>query len=255
LLAGTALAPGLWPTWLGGLALNHFVISALGTVPRSSALGRNLVRLPPRALEHGDEIALSFDDGPDPEVTPRVLDLLETYGAKASFFLIGDNAVRFPELVREIVHRGHLIENHTQRHRLDFAFSLYPGLVREIGRAQQLLTELAGRAPAYFRAPAGMHNLFLAGATAKLGLTWVSWTRRGFDTFLCDPIRILSLLAPAPVPGDILLLHDGRGARDHGGRPVVLEVLPRLLERLAERDLRAIALPEPCPEKAASLES
>ncbi len=236
-----AAAPARWPLVAGALVLNHAALCAAGMLPRSRLLGPNLSRLPANA---GDgRVALTFDDGPDPRVTPRVLDLLEEYGARASFFVIGRRAEDHPGVVAETVRRGHLVENHTYSHSNAFAFSGLRGLGREIDRAQDCLERLGGRRPGYFRAPAGMRNPLLDLALARRRLDLVSWTRRGFDTVDHRPRRVARRLLDGLAGGDVLLLHDGNAARDRNRRPVVLEVLPRVLDALAEHGLRATCLP------------
>ena len=240
-LAGVLAAPATWPWALGAAALSHGVITALTLRPRTQLLGPNLVRLPPRQSMHG-EVAITLDDGPDPEVTPAVLDLLDAHGAKASFFCIGERVDRHPALAREIVRRGHGVENHTQRHRHDFAL-LGPRAYRaELSLSQRRIGEATGRAPRYFRAPAGFRNPFLWPQLAAEGLLLASWTRRGFDTRDGDAQRVLRRLTRGLAAGDILLLHDGHCARTAQGAPVVLQVLPALLEVLRARGLRGVAL-------------
>jgi len=239
--AGAALAPALWPWALGAVAANQAAILAGVLLPRSRLLGSNWTRLPAPAAARG-AIAITLDDGPDPEVTPRVLELLARHGAAASFFLIGERAARHPQLVRDIVAAGHRVENHTQRHRHDFAL-LGPGrYAREIGAAQAVLGELAGSVPRFFRAPAGFRNPFLDLALVRLGLQLVSWTRRGFDTRARDAAVVRARLTRGLAAGDILLLHDGHAARTAAGAPVVLEVLPRLLEAARAAGLRPVTL-------------
>jgi hypothetical protein len=101
LLGGGCLAvqPSSWPWVLGSVALNHGAIAIGGLLPRSRWLGENWTRLPEPAVQRG-EVAITLDDGPDPDVTPRVLDLLGQGGATASFFVIGQHAAAWPELVR-----------------------------------------------------------------------------------------------------------------------------------------------------------
>ena len=108
-VAALVLQPRLWPWVLGGLVANHLLLSASVLWPRGRILGPNLVRLPAAAAAR-NEVSLNFDDGPDPEVTPRVLDLLDRHQAKASFFCIGEKAAAHPDLVREIARRGHSVE-------------------------------------------------------------------------------------------------------------------------------------------------
>ena len=252
--AGAALAlaaaPSHWPWPLAALLLNHAALIFAGLWPRSRVLGENLVRLPAAAAARG-EVALTIDDGPDPEVTPAVLDLLEAHDARATFFCIAERALRHPALVREIVRRGHSVQNHSHVHRHDFSLLGPRGFAREIERAQAALTPLAGEAPAFFRAPAGLRNPFLAPVLHRLGLTLASWTRRGYDTRERDPRRVLARLARGLAAGDIVLLHDGNAARDAQGRPVILSVLPPLLERMRRQGLRPVTLPQALREVAA----
>ena len=106
---GCLIEPAFWPWALGALFANHAVITTAGLLPRSTLLGPNLTRLPPAAIAHR-EVAITIDDGPDPDVTPQVLDLLDAAGAKATFFCIGWRARENPALCREIVARGHQVE-------------------------------------------------------------------------------------------------------------------------------------------------
>lgn len=236
--AAVVAAPQFWPQVLAAIALNHAVLSC-GIAPRSAMLGPNLRRLP---AEHEGLVALTFDDGPHPEVTPRILDILDAFGAKASFFVIGRQVERHPGLVRELLRRGHSVENHTHRHPMGFACRGSIGQWREIHRAQRAIEEACGQAPRFFRAPMGLRNPLLDPVLAAEGLDLVSWTRRGLDTRRQAPEAILARLTRGLASGDILLLHDGSSALDDQGRPLVLEVLPALLRRIAEAGLRATSL-------------
>ncbi|WP_424813353.1 polysaccharide deacetylase family protein [Roseococcus sp. YIM B11640] len=203
-------------------------------------LGPNLKRLPtgPDA-----SLVLTFDDGPDPEVTPRVMDMLDAFGAKASFFVVGRRAEQHPRLLRELVRRGHGVENHTYSHPYGFACMGPVAQWREIRRAQDVIADACGQAPRYFRAPMGLRNPLLGPGLAAEGLALVSWTRRGYDTRRKDPARVLARLTKGLAAGDILLMHDGSSARGEDGRPVVLEVLPQLLRRMGGLGLTSAALP------------
>jgi peptidoglycan/xylan/chitin deacetylase (PgdA/CDA1 family) len=214
-------------------------------------LGPNHTRLPaPAATRRA--VALTFDDGPDPEVTPRVLDLLDAAGTRATFFCIAERARAHGGLVREIVARGHDVQNHSHGHRHHFAL-LGPGaMAREIDRAQQVLADLTGQRPHCFRAPAGLRNPFLDPALHRLDLHLVSWTRRGFDTTTGDSPRVLQRLVQGLAAGDILLLHDGHARRSAQGVAVVLEVLPALLQQCRAAGLRGETLRAALPRRSAT---
>ena len=240
-VVATVVEAALWPWALGAVGANQVVLTALGMLPRNGLLGPNLRRLPPESIRRG-EVALTFDDGPDPEVTPRVLDVLDAHGVRASFFCIAENAARHPQLCREIVRRGHAIENHSRRHLYTFALRGMGGMRREIVIAQGMIADLTGRAPRFFRPPAGLRNPLLDPVLHGLGLRLVSWTRRGFDTHHRDVEFVASRLLEGFAAGDILLLHDGNSARTPEGRPVVLEVLPRVLAAAQAARLRPVPL-------------
>lgn len=239
--AALALAPRTWPLVVGTLLADHLAVVSAGLWPRSALLGPTLVRLPPAARARR-EIALTFDDGPDPAITPRVLDLLDAREARATFFCIGRRVEAHREVAEEIARRGHLVENHSHRHRRAFWF-LPPAMLRdEIERAQEAIATATGRAPRLFRAPAGIRGPLLEPALAKAGLALAAWTRRGFDTVTGDAGRVLARLVRGIAPGDILLLHDGSSARVASGGPVVLEVLPRLLDSVEAAGLKPVPL-------------
>jgi peptidoglycan/xylan/chitin deacetylase (PgdA/CDA1 family) len=241
-VATVAAQPALWPWALGAVAANHLLLTAAMLWPRGQLLGVNLVRLPAAAVARR-EVSLTFDDGPDPEVTPRVLDLLDRHQAKASFFCVGDKLAAHPEIAKEIVRRGHSIENHSQRHSHAFALYGFSRMGRELASTQAIVRALTGRAPLLFRAPMGLRSPLLDPVLARCGLRYVSWTRRGLDTVDRNPQRVLRRLAGALDAGDILLLHDGGCARTRNGKPVVLVVLPILLQRIAAKRLRSVPLP------------
>ena len=242
--AATILAsPSLSAFVIGGLIVNHGVIGAAGLFPRCGWLGPNITRLPD-GVARDRVIALTFDDGPDPEITPRVLDLLAQAGQRATFFCIGEKAEAHPALVTEIRRRGHGIENHTHRHPNLFALRGGRAMAREVLRAQNAIEHSGGARPAFFRAPAGIQNPFLPGVLADAGLCLVSWTRRGFDTVTRDGTRVAArLIGRGLTGGEILLLHDGApAARLRQQQAVVLESLPRVLDAMSRAGLRSAAL-------------
>ena len=235
------MQPSWWPMALAALVADHALITGAGLWPTSTWLGPNLRRLPAAAIAR-NEIALTIDDGPDPEVTPRLLDVLDTIDAKATFFCIGSRVLAHAALVREIVKRGHAIENHSLHHSHNFSL-LGPGAYeREIVAAQRAIVDTTGIAPRFFRAPAGLRNVFLQPVLARHGLVLTSWTRRGFDTVTRDADRVAARLVDGLAAGDIVLLHDGHAARTAEGEPVILEALPKLGAAARERGLAMVTL-------------
>lgn len=233
--------PGRWRWALGAVLANHTLLMLAGLWPRSHWLGPNWTRLPAAATAR-NEIALTIDDGPDPIVTPQVLDILDRYAVRASFFCIGEKAARHPDLCREIVRRGHAVENHSQHHRHHFALSGRSGFMRELQAAQDTLTAITGQHPLFFRAPAGLRNPFLEPVLTRLDLRLVSWSVRGFDTRIGDAERVKKKLLHGLRAGAILLLHDGNAAHTPDGIPVILDVLPAVLAAASTANLRFVTL-------------
>ena len=168
------MKPRAWQWILAALVLNHVVLALIGLWPKSRSLGDNLLRLPDAAVNR-NEISLTFDDGPDPDVTPQVLDILDAHHAKASFFVIGDKAAAHADLIREIVRRGHSIENHSCSHSNFYGFFAWTALLKDIGAAQEIIAGITGRAPAFFRSPMGIRNPLLDRVTRA----WVCATSPG----------------------------------------------------------------------------
>lgn len=246
-LAGVLLRPSAWPWWLAALAVNHATFTIAGLLPRASLLGPNWTRLPDTA-RNVQALALTIDDGPDPRVTPQVLDLLDRYRVRATFFCIGAKIQRYPELAREIVARGHALENHSQAHVHTFSVTFPAALKREIDAAQRTITELSGERPRFFRAPAGLRNLFLEPVLQTLDLRLAAWTRRGFDTRERDPDVVTRRLLDGLAARDILLLHDGNAAETADGEPLIVAVLPRVIEAARRQQLRFVTLRDACGE-------
>lgn len=239
--AAAALAwPDTLPLVTGSLVANHALLTAAGLWPRSTLLGPNIRHLD----RNRPEIALTIDDGPEPQVTPQVLDLLAQHDIKATFFCIAAHVRSYPALARRIVAEGHAIENHSMQHRHYFSLMGMPGLKNELQQAQQAIADVTGRLPQFFRAPAGLRNPLLDPVLHQLGLQLVSWTRRGFDTRTNDPQRVAARLLCKAQAGDILLLHDGNAARTAAGQAVLLEVLPSLITQVKKLDLRFVTLQE-----------
>ena len=166
---------------------------------------QGLVRVLSRFETDRREVWLTFDDGPDPDDTPRILDLLDQHHARATFFLIGERAVRHPELVAEIARRGHEIAHHTHTHPTAGFWCATPARVhRELDAVPPALTT-ARR----FRAPVGIKPLSLGTALKQRGLTCIGWTIRSGDSFAHDPAAVAARVRKKIRPGAIILLHEG----------------------------------------------
>jgi peptidoglycan-N-acetylglucosamine deacetylase len=234
-------APLTWPWALAAVAANQALIGGAVMWPRSTWIGENIRRLPAASVAK-NEIALTFDDGPDPEITPRVLDLLDQFQQKASFYAVGERAKQHSNVIQEIVARGHAVENHSHRHTNSFAFYPSSRLHRELDAAQQAIADASGSLPRFFRAPMGFRTPFLDPVIARLGLHYNSWTRRGFDSTAKTPAPVLRRLTAHLQAGDILLLHDGSMLRTRRERPIVLDILPDLLKTISDRGLKSVTL-------------
>ena len=235
------IRPDIWRWVLAAVVVDNLILTFAGLWPRCNWVGSNWTSLPAVAVARG-EIAITIDDGPDPEVTSAVLDILDHYGAKASFFCIAEKAQRYPDLCQEIVKRGHSVENHSMQHKYHLPFLLLGGWFNELNAAQQTLTNITGIRPSFFRPPVGLRNPLLDPVLSRLDLQLVSWTRRGFDTVEKDAKVVLAKLVTGLTAGDILLLHDGKAARTLEGVPVILEVLPSLLEAIVAAKLHPVTL-------------
>lgn len=216
------LFPAVWPWMAVSVLLDQLWLTAAGLWPRSRSLGPNWVRLPAA----GEQIAITIDDGPDPVVTPQVSSA-RSFRRPCQLLCIGEQARRHPELCREIVRRGHAVENHSQNHHHHFALFGPRRMEREIATSQETLTAITGQRPLFFRPTAGLRNPFLEPILAHHGLQLASWSRRGYDTRNRDADDVVRRLTHRLAPAISWLLHDGNAACAASGLPMILEVLPR----------------------------
>ena len=227
------------PAWaLGMLALAHALWLWATLVPRCEWWGPVTKSLPQSCP---DTVWLTIDDGPDPHDTPELLKLLEGAGAKATFFLIGEKALRHPALVSAIVAAGHGVGNHTQHHRAGVFWALPAQKIRrEIEACQESLAKHGATNVMWFRAPAGMRNHAVHPVLQRLGLRLAGWSVRGFDGVSANAEKVSAYLRAGLRPGAVVLMHEGRVADD--GQRLAPRVLASLLADLEQRGLRA-ALP------------
>ena len=174
-------------------------------VPSAQGLCRNFTHFETTA----SEVWLTIDDGPDVVDTPLLLDLLDRHQAKATFFVIGNRAAQHPELIAEILLRGHEIGHHTQTHP---AFSLWSMPQRRLdAELDGTLTVLRGMGvrPRWFRPPVGIKNFLLSAALAERQLQCVTWSLRSGDCFGHDPGKAINRVLGHARPGAIILMHEG----------------------------------------------
>lgn len=240
-LAGLAVLDHLMPlnATLGSVAATQAILAGACLCPRCPVVGPVLTSV----ITTRPYVGLTFDDGPDPALTPWVLDVLAQYDAKASFFCIGTRARQESRLVRSLTAAGHSVENHSESHSPRFALSRSQWLAREIDDAQSTLADLSGRAPQFFRAPSGFRNPWLAPLLHERHLCYAAWSHRGFDTLDRVAPRVLRRLTRGLHPGSIILLHDGRSAARTGDRRLLHTILPAFLQYLDHRGWKAVDLP------------
>lgn len=219
-----------WRVGLPALLLSHACFIVPVFLPRAGLYAPVAARLAGPA----PQVWLTIDDGPSDD-TLAMLDLLDRHGARATFFLVGERAARRPELVREIVRRGHGIGNHSHTHPQAWFWALGPRrMAAEIGLAQRTLRDITGQSPRWYRSVVGMTNPWVAGPLRAHRLVRVAWSARGFDGVGCTPDAVVARIVGDLRPGAIVLLHEGAA---HGHNP---EILRGVLQALSARGLAAV---------------
>lgn len=190
----------------------------------------------------GHAIALTFDDGPDPQTTPAVLDELARQGMRATFFVLGEKVRAAPDVLRAIARAGHAIGIHGDRHDRLLALRSPDHIVAELERARDSVARITGTLPSLFRPPLGHISPRTAVAAKRLGLVLVGWSVRGRDGLAStSPAEVERRVRAGLGPGAIVLLHD---AAERGGRrPAGIAALPGILEHAARARLACVAPP------------
>jgi peptidoglycan-N-acetylglucosamine deacetylase len=215
--------------------------------PRSQLFGATI-----RDTAAPRQLALTFDDGPNPAITPQLLDLLDQYGAKATFFMIGRFVRACPELAKEVAHRGHLIGNHTQTH--PNLFWLSPRAIRnELQQCQSALQDAVSAAAKVFRPPYGLRNPWVVSTARELGMQTVMWTLLPGDWREKSPEWLTARMCriadnaqriDSRPSGDMLCLHDGAHRQLNGDRVRTLKALEYCLPRWRDLGLKFVTIGE-----------
>lgn len=224
---------------LAPIFLSHLLLLYATLVPNCSWWGPVM-----RSFQTTEpEVWLTIDDGPTPVHTAKILDLLDRFNARATFFVIGRRAEEYPHLITEILSRGHEIANHTYTHPSGMFWAAGPmRIAAEIDLCAEFLRSGPDRPARLFRAPAGMKNLFVHPELSRRGLGLIGWTVRGLDTVRREPVLVAEKILRGAKPGAIILLHEGhRVAKDPEFNPRCLELI---LNGLSERGYRCV-IPRP----------
>lgn len=234
------------------LITNHPVLTVAAAAAASAAVGScyavlysgsQIIAPVEKKIARADAVALTFDDGPTPEFTDRILEILARHQAHASFFLIGSHAAERPELVRRICEQGHTIGNHTWNHDHHGAWHGETYWRDQLRRTSSALAEASGRMPALFRAPMGFKTPPQARAVSKESMRYVAWRVRAWDTLKLSPRTICRIVTAQIRPGDIVTMHDGlEPARRHCSQESTVRALPEILKVLTDRGLTSVSL-------------
>jgi peptidoglycan-N-acetylglucosamine deacetylase len=215
-------------------------LAAHGIWYRNSWLfGRPLARLP----GNEDVVSITFDDGPNPKATPRILDVLAREGVHATFFVLGRHADRWPELVKRMADEGHQLGNHGYHHRKLHRRS--PGYVRDdLTRGAEAIERASGVRPRVFRAPHGFRNPWVTPIARSLGERTIGWSLGVWDSARPGSDEIVKRTLDGMRAGSILLLHDGDGYDTDGDRMQTAAALPGIIDGLRARGFHFAVLPD-----------
>ncbi len=179
-------------------------------------------------------IAITFDDGPHPVFTPKTMKLLKKYNAKATFFCIGKNAEKYPELVKKILSEGHVLGNHSFSHINYYGFLPLNKVLSDIEKGQEVFNRITNLKLQFFRPPFGVTNPNISKAVKKLKLNTFGWSVRSFDTVAKDPDKVFNKISTKIQKGDVVLLHDTS--------EISIEILEKLLHFLQNKNLKSVTL-------------
>ncbi len=190
-------------------------------------------------------VALTFDDGPSPVWTPKILDELKKAGIKATFFMIGEHVEKYPQIARRVAEEGHEIGNHSYDHKVLIYYKMKT-LEWEINDAEKVIRNVTGVTTRYFRPPKAWITYQEKEKIRQMGYQTVLWTLNSKDWVTFDDKYIVGFLAGHVRPGDIILFHDGGGifSIEGGNRSETVKTIPQLVEKLREKGYRFVTITE-----------
>ncbi|MBN1291468.1 MAG: polysaccharide deacetylase family protein [Candidatus Latescibacteria bacterium] len=177
-------------------------------------------------------LALTFDDGPDPDITPMVLETLETIGARGTFFMVGEKVAKYPDIARMVADSGHLIGNHSMTHNKMF-LTRKKEVERELEESQTIIRDTIGMKPRWFRPPYGMFDFTVADVVKRKGMSIVLWTVLSGDYSEYPPDKILEIVKPFMRPGAIMVFHDTLA----GGGSALPGIITELHNRISDNGI------------------
>lgn len=192
--------------WFVLLFLIWFIVTALGSALVSWNYHINILNANKYATKN--QIAITFDDGPNTEFTPQVLALLEQFNAKATFFCIGKHIESHPKLFKQILDEGHLVGNHTYSHHNLFGFFNTQKVQAELKKTNDIIKQFSGLSTKLYRPAFGVTNPNIRRAVQNLHLTTIGWNKRSLDTTNLSEEQILKRITKNLNSGDVILLHD-----------------------------------------------
>jgi peptidoglycan/xylan/chitin deacetylase (PgdA/CDA1 family) len=247
LTAAALLIPFSWMSWiLAALLLALTVILLDAFHPKVSLFIPSLWKIPQQP--GAKTIALTFDDGPVHPYTGHILDVLDLYGVKASFFCIGENVRQNPELALEIARRGHTLGNHTQTHG-NLLLATSDRITRELEEAQQTIGQSCGIEPRFFRCPKGYKSPLVARVLRRRRLDLVAYGYPVWDVQNPPATELVDRVLNRAAAGDIVVMHDGYAPGKPGKRDSLVAALPGIIEGLLARDITPVSLDQAIGKK------
>lgn len=198
---------------------------------------------PIRKIKDKDKVVLTFDDGPDPLYTPRILDILKKYNVRAVFFLVGENVRKYPQLAQKIVEEGHDIGNHSFNH-ANLLILKSRAIKKNIMMANREIANITGMVPQFFRPPRGLYNKAVLDLCDGLGMRVILWSLTSLDWRGISATKMTKMVLEKVKGGDIILFHDSGNIfyKKKTNHENTVRALPKIIEGIQKKGLKITAL-------------